>query len=248
MTVNYIKHLNTAMSNFYKGGRRLHVTHMALYAALFHIWNLHHFQPEFPVIREDAMGFSRIGSRNTYLRCLKELHNCGLITYIPGIDVNNPAMISMTLWSDEGELLFDNSVDRVIFNTGGKNYGVRKERGTQPEIEHRAGSKESPSYKQYINNVKQERVNGLTLKKKEIKIPSQEEVEGYFNTNGLPQTEARKFFFYYQARGWSVKGSPIQDWESAARKWMLNTGLLSNEAATPGKLHVNQNKRYDIPL
>jgi hypothetical protein len=248
MTVNYIKHLNTAMLNFYKGERSLHVTHMALYIALFHIWNQYHFQPEFPVIREDAMGFSRIGSRNTYQRCLKELHNWGLITYTPGFDVNNPAMIRMTLWSDEGELLFDNPVGRVIFDTGNENSGVRREQGTQPETEHRAGSKESPSNKQYINNVKLERANAPTLKKKDIKIPSQEEVEGYFHTNGLPQAEACKFFFYYQARGWIVKGVLLRDWESAARKWMLNTGFLSDKASTPGKLHVNQNKRYDIPL
>ncbi|SEW37071.1 hypothetical protein SAMN05428988_4603 [Chitinophaga sp. YR573] len=159
-------------------------------------------------------------------------------------DIITPAIIRIASWGKE----IEPGVDRFIFEPEHSTYSTKKERGTQPETEHRPGSKMGPSYKQYINNVKQERVNGLTLKKKDIKILSQEEVEGYFHTYGLPQTEARKFFFYYQARGWIVKGSPIQDWESAARKWMLNTGFLPNEASTPGKLHVNQNKRYDIPL
>jgi hypothetical protein len=247
MTINFIKHFNVTMSDL-QHRKALHATHISLYIALFYLWNQHHFEDEFPVLREPTMKLCKIGSRNTYLRCLKELHNCGLITYTPGFDIINPAIIRITPWGDDGELKIEPGVDRVIFKPEHSTYGTPKERGTQPENEHRAGSKKSPTNKQYINNVKQERVNGLTPEKKEIKIPSQEAVEVYFNANGLPQTEARKFFFYYQARGWIVKGNPIQDWESAARKWMLNTGFLPNEAVTPGKLHVNQNKRYDIPL
>jgi hypothetical protein len=247
LPVNYIKHLNAAWSHFQRG-QSLHATHVSLYLALFHTWNQYHFEDEFPIVREEIMKLCKIGSRNTYLRCLKDLHNYGLITYTPGSDINNPAIISITRWGDDGELLLESSLSRSFFDTDDSRYDIIIERGKGPENELRAGSKKSPSNKQYINNVKRERANGLTPGKKDIEIPSQEEVEMYFNVNSLSNTEARKFFFHYQARGWVIGGNPIQDWTFAARKWMMNIALLDKGASKSGKLNVDQNKRYDIPL
>jgi hypothetical protein len=194
------------------------------------------------------MKLCKIGSRNTYLRCLKDLHNHGLITYTPGFDTNNPAIISIAKWGDDGELVLASSLSRSFFDTDDSRYDIIIERGKEPDNESRSGAKKRPSNKQHINNVKRESVNGLTPEKKVIEIPSQEEVEMYFNIYNLPNAEAGKFFFHYQARGWVVSGNPIQDWTFAARKWMTNIVLFDNGASKSGKLNVDQNKRYDIPL
>ena len=50
------------------------------------------------------------------------------------------------------------------------------------------------------------------------------EVEEFFKLNNYPNSEANKFFNHYKAIGWKIKGiTPIEDWQAAAHKWMLNS-------------------------
>ncbi|MVT10648.1 hypothetical protein [Chitinophaga tropicalis] len=80
--INYIGHLNT----FYQRTRndhRLNSTDMALYLALFHIWNSWHFKNPFAVQRTEAMKLSHIGSNRTYNDSLRKLQKCGYIVYLP---------------------------------------------------------------------------------------------------------------------------------------------------------------------
>lgn len=51
--------------------------------ALFQVWNSTRFPDEFFVIRDEVMKQSKIGSKSTYHRCLKELHQFGYIEYQP---------------------------------------------------------------------------------------------------------------------------------------------------------------------
>jgi hypothetical protein len=236
MTVNYIKHLNAAM-DYFKNAESMHPGHVSLYFTLFHTWNQYFFHYEFPIKRDKTMPHSKIRSYKTYLQCLKELHNRGLITYTPGTGMINPAIISITHWDDDGELLITHGVTRVVFNLGNTNYRRKKRGSNQGKNTHRTRVKIPPFNKQYINKVKQESENVVTY--------VQNDIEKYFHAAGHPEKEARKFFFHYQARGWTVNGNPITDWESAAQKWME---LQQKEIVKPGNLHVNQNKRYDIPL
>jgi len=41
--------------------------------ALFQLWNNNRFPDEFYINRNEVMQFSRIGSKTTYHRCIKEL-------------------------------------------------------------------------------------------------------------------------------------------------------------------------------
>lgn len=53
--------------------------------------------------------------------------------------------------------------------------------------------------------------------------PTIEEVIHYFREQEYPETEANKFFNYFQSIGWLVGGkTPMADWQAAARNWMLN--------------------------
>ena len=80
--VNYIKHLNAVFDQFSKDSH-LNPTHISLYMALFQIWNNNRFPESFHINREEVMKLSKVGSKSTYHRCLKELDNHGYIFYRP---------------------------------------------------------------------------------------------------------------------------------------------------------------------
>ena len=70
--------------------------------------------------------------------------------------------------------------------------------------------------------------------------PQIKEVEEFFKSTNYPDTEAKKFFNHYKAIGWKIKGiTPIEDWQAAAHKWMLNAGkfepVKSNKDFPPAK-------------
>ncbi|SFB91252.1 hypothetical protein SAMN04489722_101244 [Algibacter lectus] len=80
--VNYILHLKGVFIQFSKDNR-LNPTHISLYVALFQIWNSNRFMEEFYINREEIMGFSKIGSKSTYHKCIKELNHWKYIIYYP---------------------------------------------------------------------------------------------------------------------------------------------------------------------
>ncbi|MFA5297467.1 MAG: hypothetical protein WC389_04590 [Lutibacter sp.] len=80
--MNYIKHLNAVFEQFSKDSR-LNPTHISLYVALFQFWNYNRFPEEFYVNREEVMKFSKIGSKSTYHRCIRELDSWKYLIYNP---------------------------------------------------------------------------------------------------------------------------------------------------------------------
>ena len=79
--MNYIRHLSAFFFRHTKRDTRLNANHISLYLALFQYWNLNRFQNPFPISRVEVMAISGIGSKNTYHKCLKELHQYGYIYY-----------------------------------------------------------------------------------------------------------------------------------------------------------------------
>jgi hypothetical protein len=80
--INYIKHLNGVFLQFSKDSR-LNPTHISLYIGLFQIWNDYHFTESFYINREEVMSYSKIGSKTTYHRCIKELSYWKYLLYQP---------------------------------------------------------------------------------------------------------------------------------------------------------------------
>jgi hypothetical protein len=79
--MNYIRHLN-AFFSYVKTDQRLTASHVSLYLALFHYWNFNRFSNPFSIYRENIMQLSKL-SKNTYHKCLKELHAAQYIYYHP---------------------------------------------------------------------------------------------------------------------------------------------------------------------
>lgn len=80
--MNFIKHFIEWM-NFVAMDERLTPHHVSLYLALFQSWNLSHFRNPVSISRQQIMQVSRIGSVNTYSKCIKELDAWGYIRYEP---------------------------------------------------------------------------------------------------------------------------------------------------------------------
>ncbi len=94
--MNYIRHLNTFFFQKVKYDQRLTANHVSLYISLFQFWNFHRFQNCFYIKREEVMGITGIGSKNTYHKCLKELHEFGYVIYIPSKNKFQKSKICMS--------------------------------------------------------------------------------------------------------------------------------------------------------
>lgn len=92
--MNYVRHLNKFFMLVYKD-ERLTTSHLGLYFAIFHYWNLNHFQNPFSFPRKNIMQLAKIGSKNTYHKCLKDLHHSGYIKQINGSGMYQKPQISI---------------------------------------------------------------------------------------------------------------------------------------------------------
>lgn len=80
--MNYITHLNKAFAIFCED-ERLSPFHVSLYFSLFQYWNMAKFRNPISISRDELMRASKIGSVNTYIRCMKELDKWAYIKYYP---------------------------------------------------------------------------------------------------------------------------------------------------------------------
>ncbi|MEO0331163.1 MAG: helix-turn-helix domain-containing protein [Bacteroidota bacterium] len=70
----------------------------------------------------------------------------------------------------------------------------------------------------------------------------------------MAQDQAPRFVNYYQSNGWKVGRHPMQDWQAAARNWLLNTKTYETnqrsytQYATENQDESTRKKDYSIPL
>ena len=89
----------------------------------------------------------------------------------------------------------------------------------------------------------------LREKNKGFMPPQPEEVKAYFLQQRFPEVEAFKFYNYFSSVGWLVGGkSPMVDWESAAKNWMLNTEKFKGAPSHNQPLTSTTDKNYAEPL
>lgn len=228
--MNYITHIEK-INDLFVEDNRLSPWHISLYYALFHLWNHAKFPEYVSISRYEMMKASKIGSVNTYLKCLKELEAFGYLKYEPSRNPQKGSLVCLFTFDTTTELA------RNYKNTKGDN---SNELGERP----------------YINNTKQEKQLKQSKTKKEgnenlrFLPPQIEEIESFFLNQKSTKSEAQKFFNYFESNGWLVGGkTKMKNWNAAARNWILNSQKWSStEAPQSGNLHTNQDKDYSIPL
>ena len=138
--VNYVKHLNAVFLQFSKDSN-LNPTHISLYMGLFQIWNTNRFVNVFFINREEVMRISKIGSKSTYHRCIKELSHWGYILYTPSHNPFKGSQIKM--------FNFGTSSEQALYPSSTKN-GTSSGQELVPINKH---------IKTFKNNNKQEGLN-----------------------------------------------------------------------------------------
>jgi hypothetical protein len=247
--MNYIKHLN-AFFSIIKNDSSLNPNHVSLYLALFQYWNYNRFQNPFPVYRDNIMQLSKIGSRNTYHKCMKELHQSRYIVYHPAPSKFLQVKITVTRLDTYLDKLQPHQLD--IFSSSpspvGEGFRVRSSPNTDtvngPHVSHTSPDIDTdtvPHLGQNIKpNISKQRETPTptfnqqrSVKRKEetgadlstgYNLPSAlAEVKEYFQQKGYATSEANKFYNHYKSLGWKIQGkAPIEDWKALVEKWMEN--------------------------
>jgi hypothetical protein len=96
--VNYIRHLSGALAKLIADGRCT-AQHISLYVVLFHQWNSQHFPQRLKVFRSELMEDSKIGNKNTYTTCLKNLHEWGYLGYFPSSSKYHASEVTITVFT-----------------------------------------------------------------------------------------------------------------------------------------------------
>ncbi len=99
-TMNYIKHL-TGFFEKVATDRTLNPTHVSLYMSLFQFWNCNRFKNPISISRDEVMRISKISSKATYHKCLKNLHSLGYINYEPSYNPFKGSHVYLFNFSDD---------------------------------------------------------------------------------------------------------------------------------------------------
>jgi hypothetical protein len=102
--MNYIKHL-TGFFNKINYETNLNPTHISLYLALFQCWNVNRFKNPTGISREEIMKASKINSKATYHKCMKELELLGFMVYNPTFNPHSSSTIIMINFSEEVKII-----------------------------------------------------------------------------------------------------------------------------------------------
>ena len=231
--MNYIKHLNKVMETFFDDERATS-NHISIYLVLFKTANDNRFENPFPIYRPEVMKASKITSFSTYTRCLQQLHEWGYIKYKTS---NNPKVGTLIELYD-----FSNSIDKSSSNSDSNS--------SSNTVSNSSGNSIGNTLP-YIDNIK-------IIKVVKGNSPTFDEVVLFFLEQKFPEKEAQKFYNHFQSNGWKVGGkTPMQDWQAAARNWMLNAEKFNandrdkqpgSRKSGAGNLHTGNDKNYSEPL
>lgn len=249
-SVNYIKHLTDAIHKI-SDDNRLSPSHFSMYLVLFHQWNKNRFKNSFLIIRSDIMTSSKVKSKSTYHRCIRDLQNYGYIQYFPSKNASTGSKIIITTFDDEkgcksvkkhspknelptghtdpinGHHTFENPKNGLPMEWHSPKNGLPIE----PFNKHINNKKHINLYisqNEFCEPTKDEKNgNNFSLKNSSNRCvfipPILKEIQEYFQEKNKPEIEAEKFFNYFEAKGWKIGDrSPMKNWRAAANNWIIN--------------------------
>ena len=168
--MNYIKHL-TGFFERVIPDKTLNPTHISLYIALFQFWNCNRFRNPISISRDEIMRISKISSKATYHKCLKELHALGYVKYEPSFNPFKGSHVSLFNFADDLKPLSKAAqATQPIFEPITKQVVNKSQTSTQTGLEQPSEQAVVP----YINNTN---ISNITN-----------------NTNGLNKDEPTKKF------------------------------------------------------
>jgi hypothetical protein len=152
METNYIVHLNNSFKRF-TDDEKATPFHISLYMALFHKWNSAKFRNPISIARDDLMYLSKIGSANTYSKCLKELHTWGYLKYVPSHSYHIGSKIYMYSFDTTKKTTSNKTNDNALdisnnqTNTKTSAQDVRPYKNSNKQIENKLNKENEPAHK-----------------------------------------------------------------------------------------------------
>ncbi|WP_051149672.1 hypothetical protein [Flavobacterium indicum] len=202
--MNYIKHL-TGFFSCIGNEELIYPTHISLYLALFQSWNVNRFKNPITISRDEMMKASRIASKATYHKCIKELQLLGFIEYLPSYNPYHGTEVIMYNLSD-GKKPQSSSMNEQTKPIIEQVNGQVTEQVIEPHIYNNKqtfknnknicieGNLETSVEKGFLETVEKEKKS--SAKKKES--PSLDLVKEYFKHLDYPEIEAERFLIIIQ--------------------------------------------------
>ncbi|WP_288981637.1 transcriptional regulator [uncultured Flavobacterium sp.] len=183
--MNYIKHL-TGFFEKVALDRTLNPTHISLYIALFQFWNCNRFKNPISISRDEVMRISKISSKATYHKCLKNLHSLGYINYQPSYNPFRGSHVILFNFSDDlkpfpkserkpkNELLFE-QVNEQALNKSCTSSETGTEQAVVPSINYRNNT--NLLNDKNVSNLEKQTKKFEEINNSSIRIVSSSEVE-----------------------------------------------------------------------
>ena len=275
--MNYIKHL----TGFFERviiEKTLNPTHISLYMALFQFWNCNRFRNPISISRDEVMRISKISSKATYHKCLKNLHALRYIDYQPSYNPFKGSHVIMFNFSEDLKPLskserklkneqLSEPVNEQVLNKSWTSSETSSEQALVPSINN-INKTNNLNIENVLNLETQvQKIGDLENSKFKINISEKEKscekkekdvtstienVKAYFLEQHFPELEAIKFFNYFSSNGWLVGGkTPMVDWHAAAQNWILNAPKFVSNEQQPNRgkyLNTATDKDYSEPL
>ncbi|MBR8534014.1 hypothetical protein KDU71_00450 [Carboxylicivirga sediminis] len=181
------------------------------------------------------MKLAKIGSSGTYLKALKELHAHGFIRYDPSFDPTKGSLIHLFTFDTATCSLPVSKMTPSINNTNSK----------QTNTLYTEENFSKSNIKKELNMKKNQTTIGCRAESRhEGVIPPLQHIKIYFHEKGHPESEAQRFFNYYESNGWLIGGkTPMKDWKAAARNWMLNIKKFEKKGLDAERSRSTHNTR-----
>lgn len=269
--MNYIKHLTGFFEKVVQD-YDFNPTHISLYIAMFQAWNQNRFVNPVCISRDELMRISKISSKATYHKCIKELIEKGYIIYNPSFNPYKSSTVeiinldyytkpmtrkmSKQLKNEQvieqvDEIVVNNhctSTEQVYIDINNTNISnsINDINNPSQQIEKlnfQPDFTDEPQPKKKLREKKRYNSDDIP--------PIFEEVQKYFIEKNSTIQEAEKFFNYYTSKGWLVGGkSKMKNWKASSNNWILNTDKFNvkNSVLQPNHLYTPNQKNYDEPL
>lgn len=157
--MNYIKHL-TGFFNRIAFENSLNPTHISLYLALFQCWNVNRFKNPIIISRDEMMKGSKIASKATYHKCIKELQRLKFLDYFPSYNPYSGTEVFMVNFSEGNN--FSQNISSIASSNNDPSIPIFEQ--TEPKNEPVNGNvAEQVNELPYIYNNKQTSKNNKNI-------------------------------------------------------------------------------------
>src|ERR1043165_7294350 len=102
--MNYIRHLAGFFDRVAKDDR-LGPLHISMYVSLFQFWNASRFKNPISISRNELMRVSKICSKATYHKCIRELNEYGYLHYQPSFNPIRGSLVYLFNFASSDEPL-----------------------------------------------------------------------------------------------------------------------------------------------